>query len=346
MLGISQRNGGNGFLKPTCRANLLSAVHHILQIWAAERLAATLPTHCCWKVDLDNCSLVCSSHVAQLRAQSLHCKKSWRPQLCDQTLCFCAETKGWAWCKHNAELVEPTVALRNLLLAGSGCLEIQKGVAGIDSLDKHVQQVSFRQWVTFWEHGQLKGWQPHFQPTVAKSSISTTVLWFAAVTKHNWEHNHCIVTNLGDHNCLTKRFASLHETGSFFCRYNEGMGMMQAQCRTGGAYCRSQEPASGRGWMLGIPKWNSRNGCLKQTCRVNLLSAVLQNCEDGQLKGWQPHFQPTDAKSSISTSVHWFAAVTKHNWEHNHCIVRNKSWRAQLRDQTLCFFAWDGCLFL
>ena len=28
------------------------------------------------------------------------------------------------------------------------------------------------------------------------------------------------------------------------------------------------------------------------------------------------------------------------NLGHNHCIVRNKSWRAQLRDQTLCFSAW------
>ena len=113
-----------------------------------------------------------------------HCigrSKSWTRQLHDQTLCFCAETKGWAWCKHNAELVEPTVALRNLLLAGSGCLEIQKGVAGIDSLDKHVQQVSFRQCVEFCEHGQLKGRQPHFQPTVAKISILAMVL-----------QNHCI----------------------------------------------------------------------------------------------------------------------------------------------------------
>ena len=75
---------------------------------------------------------------------------SWKPQLRDQTLCFSAwvrffpvaETKGWAWCKHNPELVERTVALRNLLLVGSGCLEIPKGMAGMDFLDKHVQQTS------------------------------------------------------------------------------------------------------------------------------------------------------------------------------------------------------------
>ena len=48
MLGIPKRNGENGFLWhtcPSCWTNLLSAVRHILRTWAAERLAATLPTH-------------------------------------------------------------------------------------------------------------------------------------------------------------------------------------------------------------------------------------------------------------------------------------------------------------
>ena len=61
--------------------------------------------------------------------------------------------------------------------------------AGIDSLDKHVEQISFRLCVLFTEHRQLKGWQPLFQPTVAKSSISTMVHWFAEVTCHNWKRN-------------------------------------------------------------------------------------------------------------------------------------------------------------
>ena len=42
--------------------------------WAAERLAAL--------------SLLCSGLIAQLRAQALYCKESWRPQLRHQTLCF------------------------------------------------------------------------------------------------------------------------------------------------------------------------------------------------------------------------------------------------------------------
>ena len=97
--------------------------------------------------------------------------KSWRPQLRLRTLCFpawvsAAATKGWAWCNHDAELVERNALLRNLkLLVGSGSLDFAKGM---HSLDKHVEQVSFQQFVTFREHGQLKGWQP-----VAKGSIST-----------------------------------------------------------------------------------------------------------------------------------------------------------------------------
>ena len=47
MLQTAKRNNGNGFLKQTCRTSLLSAVRHILLASAAERLAATLPTHCC-----------------------------------------------------------------------------------------------------------------------------------------------------------------------------------------------------------------------------------------------------------------------------------------------------------
>ena len=71
---------------------------------------------------------------------------------------FTAATKGWAWCKKNAELVEHTVPLRDLkLLVGSGGLDFTKGM---DSLNKHVQHISFRQCVTFWEHRQPKGWQP------------------------------------------------------------------------------------------------------------------------------------------------------------------------------------------
>ena len=72
--------------------------------------------------------------------------------------------------------MERAAALRDLkLLVGSGGLDFTKGM---DSLDEYVEQISFRQCITFCEHGQLKGWQPHFEPTVAKNSISTIVHCF------------------------------------------------------------------------------------------------------------------------------------------------------------------------
>ena len=89
---------------------------------------------------------------------------------------------------------------------------------------------------------------------------------------------------------------------------NEGMGMMQPYCRAGGACYPSQAPqASGREWRL---RFHKGHGFLRQTCRTNLLQCVTC-CEHGQLKGWQPHFQPTVAESSISTMVHYGSFVCK-----------------------------------
>ena len=46
-LRFHKRIKRHGFLGQTCRTNLFSAVRCILRTWAAERLAAPLPTHCC-----------------------------------------------------------------------------------------------------------------------------------------------------------------------------------------------------------------------------------------------------------------------------------------------------------
>ena len=53
------------------------------------------------------------------------------------------------------------------LLVGSGCWEFPKGMAGMDSLDKHVEQVSFPQCITCCEHGQPKGWPPRCRSTIS-----------------------------------------------------------------------------------------------------------------------------------------------------------------------------------
>ena len=265
-----------------------------------------------------------------------HCNKSWTPQLRDQTLCFfgwdrfffAAAMKGQEWCNHNAGLLECTAALSNLkLLVGSGCLEIPKGMAGTDYLHKHVKQISFGQWVTSFEHGQLKGWQPHFQPTVAKSSISTSVRWFAAVSYH---HCHKSWTpQLRDQplcfSAWDPFFFAAAMKGQEWCNHNAGL----LECT---AALSNLKLLVGSG-CLEIPKGMAGTDSLHKHVKQISFGQWVTCCEHGQLKGWQPHFQPTVAKSSISTSVCWFAAVSYH-----HC---NKSWTPQLRDQTLCFFAWD-----
>ena len=70
-------------------------------------------------------------------------------------------------------------------------------------LNKHVEQISFRQFVTSREHPRLKGWQPHFQPTEAKSFLCN----------NSWSPNH---------NFVTKPSASLHETGLFSAAVTKG----------------------------------------------------------------------------------------------------------------------------
>ena len=102
-----------------------------------------------------------------LHNQSLYCFSAWN--------CFSSSgaMKQWAWCKQNVEMVERTAALRNLnLLAGIGCLEFQKEMAGMDSWNKHVEQISFRQCITFREHRQLKGWQPPLPTHCGKKAVS------------------------------------------------------------------------------------------------------------------------------------------------------------------------------
>ena len=144
----------------------------------------------------------CSSHMG---AQSVYCNKSSRPQLRDQTLCFSAwdrffasaATKGWAW-YNNAELVNTAFRFLTVLVASG----FPKEMAGMHSLDKHVKQISFPQCITCCEHGQPKGWPPHFQPTVAQSWISTILHWLAAVAYIRQPRSQSISCspNLGYHN--------------------------------------------------------------------------------------------------------------------------------------------------
>ena len=141
--------------------------------------------------------------------------------------------------------------------------------------------------------------------------------------------------NSWDHNSVTKPSASLHNT-FFFCSCNEGMGMMppfNAEMAERTAALRNLKLLIG--WMLGIPKRNSGNGFLEQTCPTNLLSAVRHFWEHRQLKTWQPHVQLTVAKISISTIVLFLQQ--SHSTTESTITVLYKSRRPQLCDQTLCF---------
>ena len=224
--------------------------------------------------------------MSQLRPQSISCNpnlghnhcivrnRSWGRQLRDQTLCFSAwdwffsvtATKGWAWCNHNAELVERTVALGNLkLLVGSGDLDFTKGM---DSLDKHVEQISFGQWVTFFEHGSWKAGSPTWNPLRLKSQSRQVFVGF--------QQSHTTIVTILD---TTTAWPNplLLMTHVFFLQMQRRDGhdatIMQSWWSV--LYRGSREPqASGKEGMFGIPKRNGGNGFLRQTCRTNLLSAV------------------------------------------------------------------------
>ena len=225
-----------------------------------------------------------NKHVEQISFRQSHFANigSWKAG---------SSTKGWAWCNQNAEC---TVALRNLLLVGSLWLEFPKGVKGMDALNKHVEQISFRQShfanIGSWKAGsptsnplllkaqsrQLKGWQPNFHPLLLKaqsrqlfiglqeshSTVESTISLLQQIleTTNPWPNPLLL--------CMRQAFTI------FSCSCNKGMAMMQLQCLGGGACCRSQEPASGREWMIGIPKRSCRNGFLRQTCRTNPFWAV------------------------------------------------------------------------
>ena len=174
-----------------------------------------------------------------------------------------AATKGWAWCSHNAKLLECTAALRNLLLAGSGCLEFPKGMAGMDSLNKHVEQISFRHWVKFSIMGSWKAGSPTSNPLWLK--FSTIDHWFAAVTCHNWEHNqypviqifdtinHCIVRNKSRRPQLRDHSASLSETG-LFLQLQRRDGHDAAKMQSWWSVLRLSETC----FWQGVNAWNSK----------------------------------------------------------------------------------------
>ena len=184
-----------------------------------------------------------------------------------------AATKGWAWYKHNAELVEHTAALRSLkLLVGSGCLEFQNRMAGMDPE------------TNMSSHGaNICSWNAHSPVSNPRRLKALS----AVVTE---EDNQYIVTLLGHHNSVTKPSASLHETGFL-------------QLQRIWEWCKNVELVERAVALRG-------SGCLELMARMDSLDKhVVTCCEHLQPEDSQTRFQPTEAKSWISTILHWLAAV-------------------------------------
>ena len=238
-------------------------------------------------------------------------------------------------------------ALKNLkLLVGIGCLEFQKGMAGMDSLDKHVEQISFRQCVTFYECGQLKGWPPNFQPTAAKSSISTiscSLVSSSHMAQPRAQSRYCNwATHLGDHNSVAKPSASLREKSLLLLQRRDGHDPAITQSWWKGSREAQASGTVGTGCLVFQKGMAGMDSLDKHVEQISFRQCVTFY-ECGQLKGWPPNFQPTAAKSSISTiscSLVCSSHKARLRAQSRYC---NTSWRPQLRDQTLCFSAWDRC---
>ena len=110
--------------------------------------------------------------------------------LCMRQVLFSeAATKGWAWCKHIAELVEHTVPLR--VASGSEwTLRFHKRHGRNPETNmSHVEQVSFRQCITFREHRQLKAGSPASKPPLLKAQSMTMTMPYTQVenSRPGWE---------------------------------------------------------------------------------------------------------------------------------------------------------------
>ena len=107
------------------------------------------------------------------------------------------------------------------------------------NLNKHVKQISsFHLESHFANDGQLKDWQPHFQPTLVKFNAQSPKS-FSVLTVVTWNHRRSEYssTNPGDHNSVTKPSASLrNETGGIFLQAwcNHTAELVETVCRSQG----------------------------------------------------------------------------------------------------------------
>ena len=221
--------------------------------------------------------------VVTWKHNQVSCNNSWKTTtpwpdpllLCIWQIFSAAATKGWAWCNHNAGLMERSALRKPKLLIG-WMLGIPRKNGWNGFLKQTCPSNLVLHCVAFCKHAQLKGWPPRFQQqlkgwqthvqlTVSNSSISAIARGFAAVTLHNWQHNHCVATNSDPLLlCIWQLFSAAATKGWAWCNHD----LMQRWRNVRGS---QEAQASGREWRL---RFYKRHGFLKQTCPTHLLSAV------------------------------------------------------------------------
>ena len=118
------------------------------------------------------------------------------------------------FCKHNTSIMHSWWSI--LSLSGT-CFwyRLDAWNSSAWMWNKHVEQICFRQCFTFCEHRQLKAWQPHFPPTVAKAQS-----WLIATA---WQMGKIFSNKPWRPQLRDQTYTSLHETHIRNLRQKDGI---------------------------------------------------------------------------------------------------------------------------
>ena len=225
--------------------------------------------------------------------------------LCIQLVFSPAGTKGWAWCNHNA------AALADLkLLVGSGLIFHKRHGIRRQACRKNLLSAVSR----FASIGSWKAGSHTSNPLLLKAqSRLIAIAW--QMGKNTFQYS---VTNLGDHNSVTKPMPLYMRHKSRIL--DKGVGSLasitQAKCRV---FFIEENRFRQYTWML---QRQDSVICLffqflnKHVQQISFRQRI-RFCQHRQLKGWQPHFQPTVAKSSI--------------YDYDHALHTSRELQARLR---------------
>ena len=165
-----------------------------------------------------------------------------------------------------------------------------------------------------WQTSAAERLAAPFPNPEARSWISTILHWLSAVAFIRQPRSQSISCspNLGYHN-------------SIFCKHDATVRQSWWSLL---AYCCSQEPPSGREWMLEILQKNGRNGFMKQPCSINLVWHCVTFCKHRlNLDCLFIGLQQSQCQFFIAS---WFLLHGKHGADIERC--HNKSpWKPQTK---------------